>query len=122
MNADPTRTFWGAECMECWTDKKRWRYGCLRSGNLGKEVGKFVQHLRGEKGTEGMTAREVMEILTAKEEGSGHYMPKMGCKVEGAAPRKPNVYSDGSLENTKRVFLAGGRSGSMVARKRHRDA
>ena len=87
--------------MECWGDKKRWRYGCARSGNLGNDVWRFVQNLRGGEGAERMTAREVMEILTGKEEGSGHYMPKMGSKVEGAAPRKPNVCSDGSLKTRR---------------------
>ena len=43
MNADPTKTFWGMECKECWGDKKRWNYGCTKPGYLSTEVGGLVE-------------------------------------------------------------------------------
>ena len=85
--------------------------GAKNEDILGIEVGKVVRNLGGGAGNENMTAREVMEILAGKEEGDGLYMPEMGSKVEGTAPKKPNVYSDGSLKNTKGYFWQVGGAG-----------
>ena len=109
MNADPTRTFWGTECDETWSRSKKWQYGCLKLQELSREVSEVVTNLKAMEGTETVTARELMERLTAKEAGEERFMPTIETRVEGTAPKYPNVYSDGSLKNTKGYFwLVGG--------------
>ena len=50
------------------------------------------------------TARGVMANSSAKSDGVRYAMPRMGINVVGTAPKKPNVYSVGSLQNTKAYF------------------
>ena len=59
-----------------------------------------------------MKARELMEALTAKSEKEEGIKPKIEKRIEGQAPPKPNVFSDGSLKNTKGHFwqLGGGQA------------
>ena len=46
-----------------------------------------------------ITAREVMEQLTAKE--GSHVVPSIGAEVRGEPPKDPNAFSDGALKNNK---------------------
>ena len=45
-----------------------------------------------------------MEHLTTKDAGVRRLMPKMCGRVEGTAPKHPNVFSDGSLKSTRGFF------------------
>ena len=56
------------------------------------------------EGAANTTAREVMEQLTAPEEGARYRMPTVEAKVTDCAPTSPNAYSDGSLKNVKGYF------------------
>ena len=108
----PTNTFRGFECNKDWADKKKWRYGCFKSSRLSKGVGDVVKGLREREGTSNITARGLMEKLTEKkEEGGSYLMPTMGNKVAGTAPKRPNVYSDGSFKNTRGHFWQVGGAG-----------
>ena len=60
MNADPRRTYWGAECKEAWDKKNKWRYGCRREGELKEDVKEVMIKLRNLQGGEDFTAREMM--------------------------------------------------------------
>ena len=43
LNADPRRTYWGADCKDDWDEKKKWRYGCIKEGKLNDEVKRMVK-------------------------------------------------------------------------------
>ena len=114
LNADPTRTYWGYSLQDTWTEEKAKLYGCIQYGCLSPDVQNTVDNIRNPEvmsSGELLTAREVMENLTAKEEGVTHRMPKVISKPIGQAPEEPNAYSDGSLKNTKGVHWGIGGAG-----------
>ena len=89
-------------------------YGCEKFENLKAEVRGMVERIQEreeEYEVSFLTAREVMEGLTAHENGEECTMPKMGRNVEGAAPKGINAYSDGSLKHTKGHFWQVGGAG-----------
>ena len=55
-------------CREEWRQKKKWKYGCMKEGRMSKEVQEVMKRIDEPPGGEDMTARELMEALTAKDE------------------------------------------------------
>ena len=99
---------------ETWTEQVKWLYGCKKTFMHSAEVRKLMEWIQqGEEELEQsrMTAREVMESITAEEHEGILTMPKMGGKVEGTAPKNINAYSDGSLKHTKGHFWQVGGAG-----------
>ena len=80
-------------------------YGCEKSENLKAEVRGLVEWIQGreeENEVSFMTAREIMEGLTAQEKGEELTMPKMG-KGRGAAPEKASMHTAMAASNTQRA-------------------
>ena len=66
MHCDPTNTFWGKGRSVDWDEARAKTYGCLADHQLGEETRSSVANIQSMEGTEQVTAREVMEKLTAK--------------------------------------------------------
>ena len=58
-----------------------------------------------------MTAREIMVVVTAKDDDANYSMPRIKQKIQGTAPKEINAYSDGSLKNTTGLFWHVGGAG-----------
>ena len=89
-----------------------WNLG--RAGTYADLTVAVVDNFRNEQATnrpENVTAREVMELLTAKEEGAKYRMPKVDTKPQGEVPETPNAFSDGSLKHNKGAFWGVGGAG-----------
>ena len=110
MNADPRRTYWGKACNESWCKDTRRRYGCIEKQKMSDTVREVMDRFD-QQGAEEVPAREGMAAIAKMEEGEETIKPKISQRVKGEAPEKPNVYSDGSLKNTKGYFWQLGGAG-----------
>ena len=70
------------------------------SDTLKRVTGQFYET----EGAENIAAREIMVALTKKEEDEEEVIPSIAEQFEGEAPVLPNVFSDGSVKNTKGPF------------------
>ena len=111
LNADPTRTYWGYEVDEAWGASKGRLYGCTKLESLSEDVKPHVEQLSATPTAATITAREVMEQLTAKQDS--HVAPSIGAEVCGEPPEEPHAYSDGALKNNKGLFWGVGGAGVL---------
>ena len=82
---------------------KKLRYGCIKEGKINNSKKEALDKMGNTAGGESMKARELMEAFTAKSENEEGIKPGIKKKIEGKAPTKPNVFSDGSLKMRKGI-------------------
>ena len=94
-------------------------YGCTKLNGLSDEVKPHVEHFGATPNAATITAREVMEQLTAKE--GPLVVPSIGAEVRGEPPKDPNAFSDGALKNNKGLFWGVGGAGVWWPKRKAED-